>query len=130
MDPLKPVYKLPPAAEISVDQGRNFIRDTLEITDINNKRRTLMGDRGRDILKEPIAGSQPAKLTKLIKAHSNLEVKDINKDGIFETNRHINPLEPTYKWREEENGEPREYGKIQGTVPKRMHPVEISQKRP
>ena len=31
-----------------------------------------MGERGRDILKEPIQGSQPSKLTKLIKANSNL----------------------------------------------------------
>lgn len=51
MDPLCPVYKLPTAAEISADPGKNFLRDTLSIADINNKRRTLIGDRGRDTLK-------------------------------------------------------------------------------
>lgn len=47
VDPLCPVYKLPSAAEICVDNGRNFMRDTLNIADINLKRKTLMGDRGR-----------------------------------------------------------------------------------
>lgn len=47
VDPLCPVYKLPSAAEMSVDNGRSFMRDTLSISDINQKRKTLMGDRGR-----------------------------------------------------------------------------------
>ena len=50
-------------------------------------------------------------LTKLIKANSNLEVKDINKDGIFETKRTVNPLNPVYNWRDQEDKGPNEqYG--------------------
>ena len=30
------------------------MRDNLEVSDINQKRKTNIGDRGRDILKEPI----------------------------------------------------------------------------
>lgn len=47
VDPLCPVYKLPNVAPISIDPGRNFIRDTLVSSDINQKRKTLIGDRGR-----------------------------------------------------------------------------------
>ena len=47
VDPLCPVYKLPKSAEISVDPGRNFQRDTLDIKDINGPRKTTIGDRGR-----------------------------------------------------------------------------------
>ena len=86
---------------MSVDPGRNFQRDTLDIKDINGQRKTTIGDRGRQILREPIAGSQPSQLTKLIKANSNLEVKDINKDGVFETKRTVNPLNPVYNWRDQ-----------------------------
>lgn len=47
VDPLCPVYKLPTPAEISVDPGRSFQRDTLSIEDINQKRKMTMGNRGR-----------------------------------------------------------------------------------
>lgn len=78
-------------------------------------------------MKEPIQGSQPAKLTKIIKAHSNLEVKDINKDGIFETKRNINPLEPNYEWRDHDDKKlNKNYGRIDGTNPRQMHPVSVN----
>lgn len=127
VDPLQPLYQLPSAAEISVDPGRNFIKNSLETADINQKRKTHISDRGRDLLKDPIEGSQPSKLTKLIKAHSNLEVKDINKDGVFESNRHVNPLNPTYQWRDVEDKQLNDkYGQINGTQPKRNHPLKVN----
>ncbi len=46
IDPLCPKYKLPSAAEISIDNGRNFIRDPLLVTDINEKRNQIRRDRG------------------------------------------------------------------------------------
>ena len=47
VDPLCPVYKLPTPAEISVDPGRKFQRDTLDTKDISGSRKTTIGDRGR-----------------------------------------------------------------------------------
>lgn len=42
VDPLCPKYKLPSTAEITADNGRPFIRDTLQTNDITGKRsRTL-----------------------------------------------------------------------------------------
>ncbi len=38
VDPLCPKYILPSASEIVIDQGRKFIRDTLDTQDINGKR--------------------------------------------------------------------------------------------
>ena len=51
VDPLCPVYKLPSPAEISVDPGRGFQRDTLKIEDINGPKKTIIGDRGREVLR-------------------------------------------------------------------------------
>lgn len=99
VDPLCPKYQLPSANEIVPDNGRQFIRDTLSIQDINGKKAHAWLSRGRDVVKEPIEGSSPSKLTKNLQAKSRLEVKDINKDGIFESNRRTDPLQPTYHWR-------------------------------
>ena len=50
---------------------------------------------------------------------------------MFETTRTVNPLLPTYYWRDEqEKGLNTKYGEIKGTAPKQMHPVDISPKRP
>lgn len=103
VDPLCPKYVLPSAAEIVPDNGRNFIRDTLQITDINGKRSHTWQNRGREVLREPVEGSSPSKLTKEGKGVPRLEVKDINKDGIFETKRVVNPLKPEYQWRDNDD---------------------------
>jgi len=44
-------------------------------------------------------------------------VKDINKDGVFETKRMTNPLNPNYNWRDNEHEPQRvnqSYGQIVG----------------
>ena len=64
VDPLCPKYMLPSASEVVMDPGRKFIRDTMEIQDINGKRSHTLMSRGREVLNEPIEGSQPSKLTK------------------------------------------------------------------
>lgn len=50
-------------------------------------------------------------------------MKDINKDGIFESTRVVNPLIPSYYWRDEEGKDlNKNYGEIKGANPKQMHP--------
>lgn len=50
---------------------------------------------------------------------------------MFETTRTVNPLAPTYYWRDEQDkGLNKKYGQIRGTAPKQMHPVQISPNRP
>lgn len=54
IDPLCPKYTLPSAAEIIPDNGRTFIRDTLQISDINGKRSHTWQNRGKEVLRDPI----------------------------------------------------------------------------
>lgn len=70
----------------------------------------------------------PSKLTKeLYNTKSRLEVKDINKDGIFETRRTVNPLMPTYNWRDEEQQPPNPvYGSIKGCEVRKLHPETVN----
>jgi hypothetical protein len=42
VDPLQPKYHLPSANEISMDPGRNFIKDPLNIDDIHTKNRPFI----------------------------------------------------------------------------------------
>ncbi len=51
VDPLCPKYLLPTASEIIVDPGRKFLRDTLQIEDINGKKGHSWANRGREIVK-------------------------------------------------------------------------------
>lgn len=93
---------------------------------------------------EKIQGSQPSKLFRTIDAVSRLQVKDINNDGKFiseRTNNPIDPLNPNYIWRDNtEKGvglsftkstlEQQKkvlntnYGEIYGTQPKRLIPLQ------
>lgn len=74
-------------------------------------------------------------LTKYVNANQRLEVtqfitnvlqvRDINKDGIFESTRHTNPLQPNYYWRDNQNEVLKvnhSYGQIEGTQPKMLYP--------
>ncbi len=61
-------------------------------------------------------GSQSLPRTHTNDGVSRLLVNDINKEGLFKSTRVSNPLDPTYKWRDEPqqqviNGD---YGKIDG----------------
>jgi hypothetical protein len=56
-----------------------------------------------------------------------LEVKDINKDGIFESTRNTNPLQPEYHWRDNDDKNLNQsYGGIGGSLPKQIHPSAIN----
>ena len=126
VDPLAPKYLLPSASEIAVDQGRKFIRDTLNTQDISGKRSHTLGHR-REVIKEPVEGSSPSKLTKDVSAVPRLEVKDINKEYIFESRRSTNPLQPNYQWRDDfDKNLNRDYGSIQGSNVRQMHPTSVN----
>ena len=110
-----------------MDPGRKFVRDTMEIQDINAKRSHTLQTRGQGVVKEPVEGSHPSKLTKDLNAVSRLEVKDINKDQIFETNRRVDPLQPNYIWRDDDDKNLNQtYGKIVGSDVKRNHPQVVN----
>ena len=63
MDPLCPKYLLPSASEVVMDPGRKFMRDTLEIQDINGKHKHSWTAKPRNE-RDMIEGSSPSKLTK------------------------------------------------------------------
>lgn len=86
---------------MTVDNGRNFIRDTLKIDDISARKDQYMRQRGYDILNEVVPGSKSRPLAYPLNAVSRLKVEDINKEGVFESKRVTNPLAPIYKWRDE-----------------------------
>ena len=79
------------------------MRDGLEVTDINDKKVRPWQSSNYNRVKDEIEGSSPSKLTKLVQAHGRLEVKDILKDGTFESKRSTNPLEPNYQWRDKDD---------------------------
>ena len=56
---------------------------------------------------------------------ANLNVKDFNEYMHFETKRSTNPLQPTYKVQNNE-GVVIDYGHIDGSRPKRLHPLEVN----
>ena len=81
----------------------------------------------RSNVKELIEGSSPSKLTKDLHAIPRLEVKDINKDMIFETNRRTDPLKPSYMWRDDDDRTlNKQYGKIEGSEVRRIHPHSVT----
>ena len=47
VDPLCPKYLLPSASDIIADPGRKFIRDNMEVQDINNERSRTWMKRGK-----------------------------------------------------------------------------------
>ncbi len=54
-------------------------------------------------------------------------MKDINKDGLFESARMTNPLQPTYHWRDNDNKQLNSgYGYINGNNPKQIHPLSVN----
>jgi hypothetical protein len=57
---------------------------------------------------------------------SRLEVSDINKDGIFKSTRHADPLDPVYQWRDELEKINDKYGKIEGNGARERHQVFVN----
>ncbi|EGR33205.1 hypothetical protein IMG5_059480, partial [Ichthyophthirius multifiliis] len=122
-NPLQPVYKLP-SVQIRVSTPPKFIRDNIQIDDIQGTKpnRRCFKQRNVDIYTE-IEGSRSKKLF-IPRDHKDfLDVKDINEFLQFETTRHTNPLEPTYVTSDEQ-GKKFEFGQIGGSKGRRLHPQE------
>ena len=56
-----------------------------------------------------------------------LNVKDINEFMKFYTKRNTNPLDPIYNG-SNDKGEKITYGKITGSNPKRLHPLQVNKR--
>ena len=113
-NPLQPRYKLPEVTPVDVAPPRNFMRNTLDISDIVKKRHSLFEKGGRSS-PEPIEGSQPGKHFRKVEQTERLKVNDINKDGVFRSgrlDRPSDPLNPSYVWRDTGNGVNSSYGDI------------------
>jgi hypothetical protein len=79
-----------------------------------------------------IEGSHAAKKLSGVKVRldrnprdANLNVKDINEYMEFNSSRNTNPLCPNYRVQNNE-GVVIDYGKINGSTPKRLHPVKVN----
>ena len=80
--------------------------------------------------KESIEGSSPSKLFRTVDAVNRLDVKDINRDGLFVSKRKLrptNPLEPAYTWRDTRDNVNSIYGDI-GNHSKVQHPSYINRR--
>jgi len=79
-DPICPVYKLPSVAPVSIEEPRPFIRDTLQVDDIAQRKINFFTrKRGLETLSQPIPGAQSVPRTHFSTAVSRLVVDDINK---------------------------------------------------
>ena len=123
-NPVVPRYQLPYVSPVTPEPPRPFIRDSMDIADIQTKGRSRLGSNHR---KEDIEGSSPLKLFRTVEAVSRLEVKDINRDGTFVSARTVrpsDPLEPTYTWRDTREAVNRTYGSL-GNRPKELIPAVV-----
>lgn len=96
-----PSYKLPSSQHVSVADPRKFLRDSINVNDIAEKK--IKHKPMKSPKEEVVEKSAPKKLFRTVDAVSRLHVKDINTDGIFVSERRenpIDPLNPTYKWRD------------------------------
>lgn len=126
-NPIVPRYKLPFVPPVDPEPPRPFLRNTLDISDIPTKTRH---NNVKPREKEAIEGSLPTKLFKTINAVNRLEVKDINTDGLFTSQRvsnPTNPLEPSYTWRDQRGSLNISYGDI-GNRSKQVHPQEVNKR--
>ena len=103
-DPLNPRYQLAKVEERPITPPK-FLRDNIGHDDIEGskpKKQTYYET--RDIMKvEDIEGSKPRNLTNDRSSdYSNMHYKDVTHDQ-FKSSRSCNPLNPTYKVRNEDD---------------------------
>ena len=98
-NPLNPQYSLPSYHDPTPIPVPKFIRDNINYDDVPGVHsKSYKSDKPpRDIMKtDDINGASPKHLIKGYMGNRNLDVSDINKDGIFKTKRETNPLVPDY----------------------------------
>jgi len=98
IDPLSPVYALP-SYSITKPEEPKFLRDTLYIRDIDGAfalpEVSYIKERNVDPYTE-IPGTKARKMFIPRDSIDRFNVKAINNDGLFKTQRSTNPLEPKY----------------------------------
>jgi len=126
VNPLNPVYKLP-EVEVRVATPPKFIRDNINIKDIDGARPnpyTKYNIQRKTNNVTDIDGARPKKEWLPQGKQSTLDVRDINYFWEFHTKRHTDPLSPRYKVVNEEN-QLVEYGQLDNKVMVR-HPKEVN----
>lgn len=112
-DPLNPDYKLP-QVEIRLPTPPKFIRDQIDISDINgaapNPYFKYKIER-KNLTVDDIDGAKPKKEWIPQGKINSLDVRDINYFWEFHTKRSTNPLSPRYKI-PDENNKAFEYGNL------------------
>jgi hypothetical protein len=99
-NPLSPEYQLPSAPELPPVVPR-FIRDGFTNDDIAGAHsKSFKSDRPpRDLMRvDDIPGTRPRRLIGDFRESRNLDVHDINNDGIFRTSRVTDPMNPVYTY--------------------------------
>ena len=98
----------------------------MDISDIGTKMPSRLA---KYYPKEDIEGASPSKQFRTVEAVSRLDVKDINRDGVFESARKkypIDPLEPVYTWRDTASTVNQRYGNLSNR-PKDLIPAVVRQ---
>ncbi len=116
-NPLNPTYSLP-KVEMRPITPPKFLRDSIAHDDIEgSKPKKVAYYKTRDIMQlDDIEGSRSKNLTNDRKAqYSNMDYKDVTHTQ-FKSKRSTNPLNPTYKVRNEDN-KPMSIGEIDGNKP-------------
>jgi hypothetical protein len=104
-NPLNPEYKLP-YAEVRVSTPPKFIRDNIDIKDIEGSRPNpymKFSVERKTLFVDDIDGARPKKEWIPEGKPSTLNVKDINAFLEFHTTRNVNPLSPRYMVQDENN---------------------------
>ncbi len=120
-DPLNPSYQIP-QVEVRPVTPPKFLRDNIGHDDIEgSKPKKATYFQTRDIMgvNDQIEGSRPRNLTHTRKAeYSNMNYTDVTHDK-FKTKRSCNPLNPTYKVRDEDD-KVVHIGQIDGNKPREL----------
>ena len=98
LNPTDPVYKLPSYQEEPPVYPK-FIRDPMKNDDVEGASPKPLYDNKppKDIMRtDDIVGKRVDFISTMKTRDANLDVSDINNDGIFKTRRHTNPLVPEY----------------------------------
>ena len=121
LNPLNPEYKLPSYSEPNIEHNQKFIRDTLDISDIEgaqtkNYYKYKFHD-NINVFNEKVDDEMIYNKIKNRKGknYNYLDYRDVYEKKQF-SNRHINPLDPVYTLNYL-NGESYTYGEIDGNKP-------------
>eukprot|EP01016_Furgasonia_blochmanni_P037828 TRINITY_DN4499_c0_g2_i1.p1 TRINITY_DN4499_c0_g2~~TRINITY_DN4499_c0_g2_i1.p1 ORF type:complete len:494 (+),score=50.35 TRINITY_DN4499_c0_g2_i1:144-1625(+) len=126
-NPLTPEYVLP-YAEVRVPTPPKFVRDSIDIQDIDGARPNpyMRYKVNRQTMRvDDIEGAKPKPPFYPKDRKNPLDVKDINEFWEFRSQRITNPLDPKYVV-PDESGAKKEIGDIDGSHPRQLHPKDVN----